>query len=181
MPLLVEPVVRGATATDEERRSPQVLRHICRIGVELGADVLKVAYPGDPEAFRGIVAELPVPVVVLGGPRMESPRDVLAAAASAVAAGAAGLAFGRNVFQAPDPPALLRALRRSQRAAIRSKTVHEEGMPARKRAPRVTECFGAEGFAFRHLSLLAKQPPQVHQRFDGIRQEADRSCKNVGN
>jgi class I fructose-bisphosphate aldolase len=112
VPILVEPVVWGATASDEERRSPQVLRHICRISVELGADLLKVAYPGDPETFRGIVAELPVPVVILGGPRMESPRDVLAVAASAALSGAAGVAFGRNVFQAPDPPALVRALRR---------------------------------------------------------------------
>jgi class I fructose-bisphosphate aldolase len=112
VPLLVEPVVWGRAASDEERRSPKVLRHICRIGVELGADVLKVPYPGDPETFRSIVAEIPVPVVILGGPRMESPRDVLTVAAGAVTAGAAGLAFGRNIFQAPDPPALIRALRR---------------------------------------------------------------------
>jgi class I fructose-bisphosphate aldolase len=111
MPLLVEPVVWGRTATDEERRSPQVLRHICRIAVELGADVLKVGYPGDAAAFREIVAEIPVPVVILGGPRMERPRDVVATAAGAVEAGAAGLAFGRNVFQAADPTAMLRALR----------------------------------------------------------------------
>lgn len=112
VPLLVEPVVWGAAASEEERRSPRVLRHICRIGVELGADVLKVTYPGDPEAFREIVAEIPVPVVILGGPRMESPRDVATVAAAAVTAGARGLAFGRNIFQAPDPPALIRALRR---------------------------------------------------------------------
>jgi len=112
VPLLVEPVVWGAAASDEERRSPRVLRHICRIGVELGADVLKVPYPGDPETFQALVSELPVPVVILGGPRMERPRDVVAVAAGAVAAGAAGLAFGRNIFQASDPPALVRALRR---------------------------------------------------------------------
>jgi class I fructose-bisphosphate aldolase len=112
VPLMVEPVVWGATASDEERRSPKLLRHICRIAVELGADLLKVTYPGDPETFRPLAAEIPVPVVILGGPRMESPRDVLAVAAGAVASGAAGLAFGRNVFQAPDPPALIRALRR---------------------------------------------------------------------
>jgi DhnA family fructose-bisphosphate aldolase class Ia len=111
VPLLVEPVVWGAAASDEERRSPRVLRHICRIAVESGADVLKVAYPGDPETFRSIVSELSVPVVILGGPRMESPREVVAAAAGAVTAGARGLAFGRNVFQATDPPALIHALR----------------------------------------------------------------------
>lgn len=112
VPLLVEPVVWGAAANDEDRKSPRVLRHICRIAVELGADVLKVTYPGDAERFREIVAELPVPVVILGGPRVERARDVVALAHDAVTAGAAGLAFGRNVFQADDPVALLGALRR---------------------------------------------------------------------
>lgn len=112
VPLLVEPVLWGRTAGEEERRSPHVLRHICRIAVELGADMLKVTYSGEPATFREIVGEIPVPVVILGGPRMEQPRDVVAAAAGAVEAGAAGLAFGRNVFQAADPAAMLRALRR---------------------------------------------------------------------
>jgi class I fructose-bisphosphate aldolase len=111
VPLLVEPVVWGAAAGEEERRSPRVLRHICRIAVELGADLLKVTYPGDPQAFREIAAEIPVPVVILGGPRMETREEVLRVVAEAVGAGAAGLAFGRNIFQADDPPALLHALR----------------------------------------------------------------------
>jgi DhnA family fructose-bisphosphate aldolase class Ia len=111
VPVLVEPVLWGRTASEEQRRDPNVLRHICRIAVELGADVVKAAFPSDDAAFADIVRAIPVPVVILGGPRMERPEAALDTARRAVAAGAAGVAFGRNVFQAPDPAEMIRGLR----------------------------------------------------------------------
>jgi len=111
LPLLVEPVLWGQTVTDEDRANPDLLRHLARIGVELGADFLKIPYPGAPDTFRPIVETCPVPIVILGGPKMGTVQDVLDTAAGAVAAGAAGVAFGRNVFQQPDPAAVIRGLR----------------------------------------------------------------------
>lgn len=81
-----------------------------RIGAELGADVIKTVCPGPPEDFAAVVEACPVPVVALGGPRMSSEDDVVALAGGVVAAGAAGIAFGRNVWGSPDPAALLRRL-----------------------------------------------------------------------
>ena len=52
-----------------------------------------------------------VPVVVAGGKRLDSVRDALALASDAVTAGAAGIDFGRNVWQAADPVATIQALR----------------------------------------------------------------------
>jgi class I fructose-bisphosphate aldolase len=111
VPLLVEPVLWGRTATEEQRRDPRVLRNICRIAVELGADIVKAPFPADDAAFAEITRASPVPVVILGGPRMENAEAVLDTARRAVRAGAAGVAFGRNVFQHPDPAGMVRALR----------------------------------------------------------------------
>jgi DhnA family fructose-bisphosphate aldolase class Ia len=111
VPVLVEPVLWGRTTSDEQRRDSQVFRHICRVAVELGADIVKAPFPPDEEAFADVVRGTPVPVVILGGPKMESPDAVVETARRATRAGAAGVAFGRNVFQAPDPAGMIRSLR----------------------------------------------------------------------
>jgi len=81
-----------------------------RLSVELGADIVKTVCPGPTAEFAAVVEACPAPVVALGGPRMESEDDVVALAAGVVAAGAAGIAFGRNVWGSPDPAKLLARL-----------------------------------------------------------------------
>ncbi|MFQ6043480.1 MAG: class I fructose-bisphosphate aldolase [Candidatus Poribacteria bacterium] len=117
VPLLLEPVLWGKTVTAEDRENPQILKHICRIGFELGADILKVPYTGDVKTFREIVDICPLPIVILGGAKMATERDVLVTAAGVIEAGAIGIAFGRNIFQHPNPTGMIRALR---------KVIHEE-------------------------------------------------------
>lgn len=81
-----------------------------RIAAELGADIVKTVCSGAPEEFGAVVDACPVPVVALGGPRMSSEDDVVALAAGVVDAGAAGIAFGRNVWGSSAPDALLARL-----------------------------------------------------------------------
>ena len=96
----------------------QLVAHAARIGMELGADVIKTQYTGSPETFERVVeATLPVPVVIAGGPPC-SESEALSAARSAIAAGAKGVSFGRNVFKRDDPAHMLRLLQTA---------VHEEG------------------------------------------------------
>ena len=98
----------------------QLVSHSARIGMELGADVIKTQYTGSPETFERVVeATRPVPVVIAGGPRC-SELDTLAAARGAIAAGASGVSFGRNVFERNDPARMLRLLQSA---------VHEEVSP----------------------------------------------------
>src|SRR5207244_3792800 len=111
VPLMVEPVLWGRTVPDAERAHPRRVQSIARIATELGADLLKVPYPGDPDSFRTLVEASPVPVLILGGPRAETEREMLAGVAAAFSAGGRGVAFGRNVFQHPNPTAIVRALR----------------------------------------------------------------------
>ncbi len=85
---------------------PECIAVCARVGYELGADFIKTYFTGD--GFDRVVQACRVPVVIAGGPRTADPIGM---AREAIASGAAGIAFGRNVFQAPDPEAVARELR----------------------------------------------------------------------
>lgn len=108
IPLLAMMYPRGPNIKNENEY--EVVSHAARIGAELGADVVKTVYTGDTDSFRLVVQSCPVPVVVAGGPRMKTDMDVLELGESSMKAGAAGLSFGRNVFQHDRPQAMSRAL-----------------------------------------------------------------------
>lgn len=108
MPLLAMMYPRGEKIKDEY--DPQVIKHVARLGAELGADLIKVSYTGSVESFRQVVAGCPVPVVIAGGPKMSSDRDILEMVRGAVEAGGAGVSIGRNVFQHRDPSRMVGAI-----------------------------------------------------------------------
>jgi DhnA family fructose-bisphosphate aldolase class Ia len=109
IPVIVEAVLWGARM--EDKRDPELLAFAARVAAELGADAIKTAYTGDPESMRQVVAGCPVPVLVLGGVRSASPDAVLDATRGALAAGAKGVVYGRNVWQADDPAFMCGLLR----------------------------------------------------------------------
>jgi DhnA family fructose-bisphosphate aldolase class Ia len=109
LPVVAE-AIPGGWARAVEWDTANVAR-AARIAVELGADVVKTVCPGPPEELGAVVDACPAPVVVLGGPRTDSEDDVVALARGVVRAGAAGIAFGRNVWGSPDPTALVARLR----------------------------------------------------------------------
>ena len=108
MPLLAMIYARGPKVKSEW--DPATVAHCARLGEELGADVIKVVYTGDVESFARVTEGCCVPVVIAGGPRMDSPRDILQMAHDSIDAGGAGLSMGRNIFQADDPTRLVQAL-----------------------------------------------------------------------
>jgi class I fructose-bisphosphate aldolase len=77
---------------------PDNIAWAVRCGIECGADVIKVTYPGDPVAFGEIVASCPVPVVAAGGPRTSTFEEALRQAEDIIGTGASGLTVGRNVW-----------------------------------------------------------------------------------
>ena len=81
----------------------------CRIACELGADAIKTFYTG--ERFAEVVDGSPIPIFALGAEKLPHEIDALILAQRAVAAGAAGVVYGRNVLQAQSPAAFLRALK----------------------------------------------------------------------
>ena len=109
MPVIVESVLWGGRM--EDKRDPELLAFGARVAAEFGADAIKTAYTGDPETMRQVVAGCPVPVLVLGGVRSSDPAVVLEATRGALDAGARGVVYGRNVWQADDPVAMCGSLR----------------------------------------------------------------------
>lgn len=89
----------------------EMVRHATRVGVELGADIIKTQFTGDAESFATVVeSSMQVPVLIAGGKIM--PDDaVLELAKQAMLAGASGVSFGRNVFNRQNPVAMVQALR----------------------------------------------------------------------
>ncbi|MCR4425220.1 MAG: 2-amino-3,7-dideoxy-D-threo-hept-6-ulosonate synthase [Firmicutes bacterium] len=84
---------------------PEWISVCARVGYELGADVIKTYFTG--ESFRDIVRACRVPIVIAGGPKVDDSNTMVA---RAMDCGAAGIAFGRNVFQAEDPEQKVREL-----------------------------------------------------------------------
>jgi len=111
MPLMVEPLLNGEDIPVEKKNDPMLIENACRISLEIGADILKIPYTGDIESFSRIVKNSHVPVMILGGPKMNSLRDVLQTARDAIDAGAKGVVFGRNVWQHPQMDKVLMALK----------------------------------------------------------------------
>ena len=108
MPLLAMMYPRGPNIRDSH--AVDVVAHAARLGVELGADIIKTNYTGDVESFKDVVSSCHVPVIIAGGPKVETTRDVLQMVKDSITAGGAGLSIGRNVFQHEDPTKIVKAL-----------------------------------------------------------------------
>jgi class I fructose-bisphosphate aldolase len=107
MPLLAMIYPRGEKIKDEY--DVNVIKHAARVGAEMGADLVKVSYTGSVESFREVVEGCSVPVVIAGGAKMDTDRQILEMVKGSIDAGGAGLSIGRNVFQHEDPKGIVRA------------------------------------------------------------------------
>jgi len=110
------PVLGVVALGDEYTNKSEDARYLamaCRILAEHGASFVKTYYP--PKGFDKMVASCYVPLVVAGGPQ---PKDLsvnkdlftFELAYNAMQEGAAGLDFGRKVWQSDQPIAVARAL-----------------------------------------------------------------------
>jgi class I fructose-bisphosphate aldolase len=108
MPLLA--MMYSKTRKGEDEKDVRIVKHSARLGAELGADIVKVPYTGSPEGFREVVEGCFVPVVIAGGGRRETDRDILEMVKGAMVAGGAGVSIGRNVFQHKNPSRIVRAI-----------------------------------------------------------------------
>ena len=108
MPLLAMMYTRGEKITDPF--DVNNIKHAARVAAECGADIVKVNYTGAVESFAEVVAGCPVPVVIAGGEKMETDRELLQMVTDSIEAGGIGVSIGRNVFQHEDPARMVRAI-----------------------------------------------------------------------
>jgi len=108
MPLLAMMYPRGEKIKNEY--DVDAVKHAARVGNEMGADLVKVSYTGSMETFKEVVTGCAVPVIIAGGPKMDSDREILEMVKGSIEAGGAGVSIGRNVFQHKDPTQMVRAI-----------------------------------------------------------------------
>lgn len=120
LPVMVEPTTWGLRFEGKNTKDGQLLADMARIAYELGADIVKSDFPDNPPDMKKIAQACPVPVVLLGGAKAPTTKDMLSDVLVCIQNGAAGVTFGRNVWQNPEIPKFMKAIQ---------KVVHDEDLP----------------------------------------------------
>ncbi len=97
-----------AVGKELEKRDARFLSLCCRIAAELGAHFVKTYYCDD---FEKVVEGCPVPVVIAGGPKLDTFEETLQLVRDAIERGAVGVDMGRNIWQSEHPVAAIKAVR----------------------------------------------------------------------
>lgn len=100
-------MVPGGMGSGAEVRTVENVALAARVGIELGADWVKVPYV---KGFRQVTDACFKPVVILGGGLRSNQAEILAEVRVAIDEGASGATIGRNIFEADDPEAMTAAL-----------------------------------------------------------------------
>lgn len=106
-----------AVGKELEKRDARFLSLSCRIAAEFGASFVKTYYC---EEFEKVVETCPVPVVIAGGPKLETELDAFVMAHDAIQKGAVGVDMGRNIWQNDHPVGMIQGIRA---------VVHENASP----------------------------------------------------
>ncbi len=106
-----------AVGKELEKRDARYLALACRIAAELGARVVKTYWC---ENFDKVTGGCPVPVVMAGGPQVDTELEIFEFVHDGMQNGAIGVNLGRNIWQNDFPVAMIKAIR-----AI----IHEKAAP----------------------------------------------------
>jgi len=96
-----------AVGKELEKRDARYLGLCCRIAAEFGAKVVKTYWCED---FDKVVYGCPVPIVMAGGPKCETAREVFEFVHDGIQKGAIGVNLGRNIWQHAFPVPMMKAL-----------------------------------------------------------------------
>jgi class I fructose-bisphosphate aldolase len=113
MPMMIEPLVfqansiAGGYMVNGDETS---ITYLVRQAVELGADIVKADPTDDVSVYHKVVAAASgIPILVRGGGRV-SDKEILERTQGLLQQGAAGIVYGRNVIQHPNPKGITQAL-----------------------------------------------------------------------
>jgi DhnA family fructose-bisphosphate aldolase class Ia len=113
MPMMIEPLVfqpnevAGGYMVNGDLTA---ITYLVRQAVELGADIIKADPTDDVSVYHKVVqAASGIPVLVRGGGRV-SDEEILKRTQGLLEQGAAGIVYGRNVIQHPNPRGITQAL-----------------------------------------------------------------------
>ncbi len=101
MPVIAWIYPRGSSVKLDTSR--EMMSYAARVGLEIGADIVKLKYGGNPQDLSWAVESAgKTKVVIAGGPPINE-KTLLKQVSDIMNAGAAGLAVGRNIWQNPNP------------------------------------------------------------------------------
>jgi len=110
LPVIAWMYPRGKFVKDE--KDTKILAYSARIGLELGADIVKMKYNNDPEGLKWITTCAgKTRVVISGGNKIDIP-DFLHKVEEIIKSGASGIAVGRNIWQHDKPFTLTKAIQK---------------------------------------------------------------------
>lgn len=100
---------RGKSVKGQET-SKDIVAYAARLGLELGADYVKVPYTGDVTSFSWVVKSAGKTGVLAQGGVKKEEIEFLQEAEEIMSAGALGMAVGRNIWQSKEPVELSKKL-----------------------------------------------------------------------
>jgi class I fructose-bisphosphate aldolase len=110
MPLIAHIYPRGNQITKDSFYKKEYVAYAARIGAELGVDIVKTSYTGDPESFAKVAQACPAKLVAAGGDPGKDMKSYFQMTYDVLEAGAIGVTYGRFVFQYHDPASLIQAI-----------------------------------------------------------------------
>jgi len=111
MPLIGHIYPKGESVNKTDQTRWENIAYCCRAGAELGVDIIKTTYTGDPATMAKVVAACPARVVIQGGDACNTIADYLKMTRDALDAGVGGVTFGRFVWEYPHVTELIRVLK----------------------------------------------------------------------
>ncbi|MFC1874112.1 3-hydroxy-5-phosphonooxypentane-2,4-dione thiolase [Chloroflexota bacterium] len=97
-----------AVGKELEKRDARYLALASRIAAELGAKVVKTYWCED---FDRVARGCPVPVILAGGPQVDTELEVFQFVYDGMCKGAIGVNLGRNIWQHEFPVAMIKGIR----------------------------------------------------------------------
>lgn len=113
MPLIGHVYPKGESVPADKRTAWENIAYCCRSACELGMDIVKTTYTGDPDSMAKVIACVPSSfrVVIQGGDACKTLDDYLIMTRDAMDCGVGGVTMGRFVWDYKDVSALVVALR----------------------------------------------------------------------
>lgn len=111
LPTVTHAYPKGNLIKKEDWYKEEYVKYAARAGAELGIDIVKTFYTGDKDSYSRVVKATPASVVISGGPKLPSIKDVYKMVYDGLAAGAKGVTFGRNIWQSDEPGRVIAALK----------------------------------------------------------------------
>ncbi len=101
LPVIGWMYIKGTEA--ELRNQDEMTAYAARLGLEMGADMIKIKYPGDEKSLRWAVESAAKTKVVVSGGEKENEQILLSTVEACMNAGCIGMAVGRNIWQSENP------------------------------------------------------------------------------